>query len=270
MARPASRISRRAGRPVRSRDAVAVTVLAALAATVLAPAPVRAQFPPDSLTNLQVLPDDIAFPELMRTMRGFTRALGVRCSHCHVGEEGQPLAEYDFASDDVPLKAKARAMLRMVEAINTDHLAGLNDRSAPPAAVGCFTCHRGTRVPRTLQAELRMAYEMGGVDTLVARYEALRAEFYGRAVYDFGPAPLADVGTELVRTDPEAAVTALRLNAELFPDSWQAHFNLAGALEAAGDREGAVAAYTRSLELNPQNPTARQRLRELARGSDRR
>ena len=33
-------------------------------------------------------------------MPGFTRALGVRCSYCHVGEEGESLSTYDFASDD--------------------------------------------------------------------------------------------------------------------------------------------------------------------------
>lgn len=266
MVGPTSLATRRGLRPP---PAAAAAVVAAIAiAMALAPSPLVAQFPPDSLTNLRVLQEDIAFRDLMDTMRGFTRALGIRCSHCHVGEEGQPLAEYDFASDEVPLKGKAREMLRMVRAINTEHLAGLGERSDPPVAVQCFTCHRGTRVPRPLQAELRLAYDAGGVDALVDRYHELRAEYYGHAAYDFGPAPLADVGTALVATDPDAAVTVLRLNAELFPDSWQAHFNVGAALQAAGDREGAMAAYRRSLELNPGNREARQRLEALREAGD--
>jgi tetratricopeptide (TPR) repeat protein len=299
-----------------------------------------AQWPPDSLTNLQVLPEDMAFRDLMDTMAGFTRALGVRCSHCHVGEEGARLSTYDFAADDKALKTKAREMLRMVRAINDLHLAGLEERSAPPVAVECFTCHRGTRAPRTLQAELRMAYDSGGVDALVARYHGLREEYYGRASYDFGAVPLADLGGELQQAgaladaetvhalnvemnpgewfpqrqhastallnafmesaeegralyhrlaavydsralseavvnqvgygllpqDADAAVAVFRLNAEIHPDSWNAHDSLGEGLERLGDPTAAARHYRRSIELNPENANARDRLAELEGG----
>jgi hypothetical protein len=52
------------------------------------------------------------------------RSLGVRCSHCHMGEESDPLETYDFASDDKLLKRKAREMIRMMQAINGPHLSG--------------------------------------------------------------------------------------------------------------------------------------------------
>jgi len=52
-------------------------------------APVAAQpqgkFPPDSLKNVQALPEGTTVKQLVETMRGFTRALGVRCTYCHVG-----------------------------------------------------------------------------------------------------------------------------------------------------------------------------------------
>ena len=51
-------------------------------------------------------------------MRNFTSALGVRCQFCHVGQEGQPLAPFDFASDQKRNKLVARQMLRMVAEIN--------------------------------------------------------------------------------------------------------------------------------------------------------
>lgn len=242
----------------RASAAVAVVMAAALC-----PAPVTGQFPPDSLTNLQVLPDDIAFRDLMDTMRGFTRALGVRCSHCHVGEEGQPLSEYDFAADDEPLKEKARVMLRMVRGINTRQLAGLDDRRDPTVVVQCYTCHRGVRVPRTIQDELRIAYGQGGADAVLERYDGLRDEYFGRGSYDFGYRPLAGVGLELAAADTAAAVAILRGAVKRFPEESGMHSALGAALEQAGDRAGAVAEYRVALELNPRNRQARQRLEEL-------
>ncbi len=57
----------------------------ALATIALAP-PSRAQewSWPEKPQNLQVLPKDWPGSRLRAPMTGFTRALGVRCSHCHV------------------------------------------------------------------------------------------------------------------------------------------------------------------------------------------
>lgn len=49
---------------------------------------------PEKPENLQVFSKDWPGSRLRAPMRGFTRALGVRCSYCHVGEEGQPLSAY--------------------------------------------------------------------------------------------------------------------------------------------------------------------------------
>ncbi|MEX2271510.1 MAG: c-type cytochrome [Vicinamibacterales bacterium] len=122
--------------------------------------------------NLQVLPKDIPSGELVRTMRSFTRALGVRCEHCHAGE-GNDLSKFDFMSDKIPAKQIARKMLTMVMEINDRHLADVvvpaapaatpPDAAAPPAAapaaaapgqppaprVTCYTCHRGALKPLT-------------------------------------------------------------------------------------------------------------------------
>jgi len=59
--------------------------LAALGALLTA-SPARAEIP-DEFTNLEVLPEDITRGELVSIMRGFAGALGVRCNHCHVGED---------------------------------------------------------------------------------------------------------------------------------------------------------------------------------------
>lgn len=215
------------------------------------PAAVRAQWPPDTLKNLQLLPKGIAVQDLVPIMAGFTRALGVRCSHCHVGEEGAPLATYDFASDDKKLKLKARVMLRMVRDINDRHLTTLIDRNDPPVRVECLTCHRGTRVPRKIQDEMRIAYEAGGLSELVTRYRALREQFYGRATYDFGSVPLAEVGDEITQRGALADAEAVHeLNVTSNPGDWFAqsrHANV--ALLRAFVEAGADSGVARYHEL---------------------
>ena len=111
------------------------------------------QQPQPAPANLQVLPKDMSRQDVVQTMRTFTRALGVRCQHCHVGE-GNDLSKFDFASDEKPTKKIARAMLTMVMDINTKHLAGIGEPVAPAAPgeppalkVTCFTCHRGETMP---------------------------------------------------------------------------------------------------------------------------
>src|SRR6476646_1943864 len=143
----------------------------------------HAQFPPTKLQNLKVFPTDIPVRALLDTMASFTRALGVRCTYCHVGEEGQPLSSFDFPSDKKPEKAKAREMLRMVGAINGEYLTKLADRRTPQISVACATCHRGVAEPRPLQQVVLNVYDAAGADSAEALYRALRTRYYGRAAY---------------------------------------------------------------------------------------
>ena len=187
---------------------------------LLAPEPARAQFPPDSFTNLKVLPKDIESRALINTMRGFARGLGVRCEFCHVGEAGQPLSSFDFAADDKATKRKAREMLKMVNGINTEHLANLEERSDPAIAVTCATCHHGVSKPQTTQALLMEAYQGGGIESALAKYRELREEYYGTYAYDFSQSVLGDVAQQLVGAGQlDDAVDVLALNLELFPNS---------------------------------------------------
>ena len=93
--------------------------------------------------NLQVLPKDMTLQQVQQTMRGFTAALGVDCTHCHVG------GQMDRAKDDNPKKGIARKMLQMTMALNKD-LASVGEPAAAGASkVTCFTCHRGALKPLT-------------------------------------------------------------------------------------------------------------------------
>lgn len=98
-------------------------------------------------TNLQVLRKDISTPELIATMRGYTRALGVECGFCHAGDP--QTHSMNFASDDKPDKTIARTMIRMTAEINAKYLSTVHDPDATPAdkTVTCGTCHRGKEMP---------------------------------------------------------------------------------------------------------------------------
>jgi hypothetical protein len=79
---------------------------------------VTAQGTQQKFSNLLVFPADTPSDVLMAAMKNFTRALGVRCPFCHVGEEGMPLEKFDFAADTKPPKGTARAMMRLTAEIN--------------------------------------------------------------------------------------------------------------------------------------------------------
>ena len=72
---------------------------------------------------------------------GYSRALGVACTHCHV--------ESDFSSDVKRPKRAAREMAEMHHAIN-ERLAKMENIEDPPDQrfVNCSTCHRGAVDPR--------------------------------------------------------------------------------------------------------------------------
>jgi tetratricopeptide (TPR) repeat protein len=197
-------------------------------------------------------------------MTGFTRALGVRCSHCHVGEEGQPLSSYDFASDGNPMKATARRMLQMLGDIN-GHLAKIEPSGLERVNMWCHTCHRGQPRPLTLGEALTEVYRADGLEAAVARFRELRQRYYGTATYDFSERSLNGLGYELLEAgEGEAAIAILRLNTEQYPESGNVWDSLAEAYLRAGRSEVAEVYYRKALELDPDNANAVAKLRELA------
>jgi hypothetical protein len=86
--------------------------------------------------NIQVL-KGIPVDEFMGTMGVFSAALGMSCEDCHPGDD----RSWDnYAKDIHPRKNMARRMVTMVNAINKENFAGLQN-------VTCVTCHRGAAKP---------------------------------------------------------------------------------------------------------------------------
>ena len=216
--------------------------------------------------NLQVLPEDTPPERLRAIMTGFTRALGVRCSYCHVGEEGQPLTTYDFVSDSIPQKDIARTMYRMLGVIN-DTLATIDASGPEPVNMWCHTCHRGRPRPTTLDEELAEIHEAEGIDATLAAYRELRERFYGRGAFDFGENVLNMLGYDLLQAgDAADAVAIFLLNAEQYPQSANVWDSLGEGYLAAGDEARAIESYEKSLELDPENDNAREKLAEIRGG----
>lgn len=252
------------------RDSLSLIVwTAALVVLLLHPGAADAQERwswPEQPQDLRVLPPDTGPEELRNTMFGFTRALGVRCSHCHLGEEGAPLSTYDFASNENPNKDRAREMVRMVRSIE-EHLAKIEPSGETRVTVTCETCHGGRPRPQPLLAALQEAYQDGGAAAALARHGELRDRYHGRGAYDFGEGTLNSFGYRLLlaEEDVDGAVAVLHRNAELFPESANVWDSLAEAYLRAGRPEQAEVYYRKSLELDPGNENAVAKLQELRR-----
>jgi len=181
---------------------------------------------PNGFENLQVLPKDIPRRELFDAMLGNIRGLGLPrlqgqgCLFCHVGSMAQPRDQWDYASDKKYTKRKARIMMAMVRAINGEYLAQLPDRIDSTMRVTCATCHAGRTDPRPLPDVLVSAYDAGGIDSTIARYQALRARYFGADAYDFRVGALEEVALGLAdRGALDDAILLASVEREVYPDS---------------------------------------------------
>ena len=238
------------------------------AALITAAAPAAAQqqahFPPDSLTNVRVIPAGTPVIQVIGMMRNFAGWLGVRCQYCHIGEEGQPLESFDFASDEKRTKLAAREMLRMVQAINRDFLTQVPQRPQPPLEVNCETCHHGVPRPVPLSQLILDIATASGADSAVRAYRSLREAYFGRAAYDFGLPSLNIAAFRLARANRfDEAATLLNLNIEQFPNASAPYVFRGNISLMRRDTAAAVQAFREAVRKDPNDPEARQRLRNL-------
>lgn len=249
-----------------SRRVAAVVAAAGMALLVGASgsSPAQQQAAPAATTerpaeNLQVLPKDWTGRQVVeRVMRNWTAALGVRCPHCHVGQEGQPLSGFDFASDAKPEKQRAREMYRMLQEINL-RLASMPEmHGAKASSATCQTCHHGVPRPLRIEDVFEATRARSGLDAALAEYRELREKNLTRGAYDFGSMPLVRIaGARLAADDAAGAMSVLNSAVEMGLDSLALRAALADAALAKGDRVAAVAHLEKALTYAT-NPAERE------------
>ena len=245
----------------------AVAIVAALAAPAVLSSQAPGRWPPDSLINVKIIPKNTPVIQVVGMMRNFAGALGVRCQFCHVGQEGMPLEQFDFAKDEKRTKLTARQMMRMVQEINRrlDTLPE-HEKMTSHVEVSCATCHRGVSRPMPLEQVLLETAQTAGADSASRLYRALRARYFGRAAYDFGEPSLNIAAFRLGRAGKyDEAFAMLRLNEEQFPGSSNLAVFRGNITLMKGDTAGAIAAFREAVRRDSTNGEAQGRLRQLVR-----
>ena len=100
----------------------------------------KEKMPVDSVFKNLKLFKGMPAENLVRIMdKGWSRALGVSCGHCH--------NVTDWASDEKSQKETTRAMAKMNGRINNELLKEVQGLKSTNPIVNCTTCHRGQVKP---------------------------------------------------------------------------------------------------------------------------
>jgi len=115
---------------------------------------------------------------------------------------------------------------------------------------------------RMLVRDLGLTVVAGGGDAAVAQYRELKRT--NPDGYNFNERALAQLGSLLLQKGRNSdAITILKLNVEEYPKSTIAYDSLADAYAHDGQKPQAIANYHKSLELDPKDQTATDRLKDL-------
>ena len=217
------------------------------------------QPPPPPLTNLKIYPKDIARPELVITMQGFVRQLGVQnqggCSYCHVGTAPQ----WDFASDANPMKDIARRMILMSREITAKLPEVTGKPAAQITALRCASCHRGMPVPKVTEVALADAIAKGGAAAAVQQYKDTRKQ-----ALDYNENALVAYATTLVNGDKaDEALAVLQANAELSPNHAPTYAAMAQAYAKKNDKDNQIKMLEKAVQLDPNNQQLKRQLDQL-------
>ena len=199
-------------------------------------------------------------------MRGFSDALGVRCTFCHQEKVPGDHNSIDWASDALDPKKVARGMMKMAGTINQDLLPAATGEH--DVTVSCVTCHRGLTDPATLDQVMIETSAKDGIDTAIAKYRELRGKYYGSGSYDFSSGSLTTVAETLAQEkgDLPGAGKFIDLALEMDPKDADVYVVKAQLQLAGGDKAAAKASVQKALELDPQNRHADQLLKQLGQG----
>ncbi len=161
------------------------------------------------------------------------------------------IARYTLHFLDAYLKHDAAAMsyLKKTPAENgvPKHFMTVNYRAAKglPASLDAFRAELGRQ----------------GFDHAADIYAAMQKE---KADFKLDQDAVSSWSGELISDNhlPEA-ITLLKLNVQMYPDSSGAYYDLAEAYVKSGQKQLAIESYKKSLEKDPNNEDAQQKLKDL-------
>lgn len=113
--------------------------------------------------------------------------------------------------------------------------------------------------------ELLRIIDQSGVAEAIAQYHILKQDQYRKIKkIDLGENEINLLGYELLWSDRfEEAIKIFKLNVLEHPDSWNVYDSLGEAYLKIGKDDLAIAAYRKSLELNPHNTNVQEVLKKL-------
>ncbi|MCI0487691.1 MAG: serine hydrolase, partial [Blastocatellia bacterium] len=115
---------------------------------------------------------------------------------------------------------------------------------------------------KSIAETLFKTIEEKGVEAAINQYRDLKANRAND--YLFNEGELNVLGYHLLEMKKvKQAIEVFKLNVEVYPRAANTYDSLAEAYMINGDRELAIANYKKSLELNPQNTNAADKLKEL-------
>lgn len=169
-----------------------------------------------------------------------------------IGDAWEALQRQRLATAEYGRGEQLRAAGRLAEAMQTFRTAVEYGPAAPGASVPNAT----ERYESLADAQFRL----GLIDESITTYRQILKvypyKYFSRLYRNVGLIELRAGRPRVAREDLYRAVA-------LDPGDWLAYHLLGHALAASGDTQGARAAWTRVLTLNPGFQPARDRLREL-------
>ncbi|MEM7103009.1 MAG: tetratricopeptide repeat protein [Bacteroidota bacterium] len=114
----------------------------------------------------------------------------------------------------------------------------------------------------SLSRIIKNTLETNGLDAAVEAYQNYKAD-PGRKFEDTA-AEIATMAWSFMSAGKfNEALKFFQLNAESYPDRWRSHFNLGDVYKLFQQKENALAAYRKALELSPGNETIIGKIAEL-------
>ena len=194
-------------------------------------------------------------PDVRRQAIGLSWFLGTHRGHDIVSHGG---GDTGYITDLVLIPEGRKAVVWMA---NVDYIG------QPPLTGAALDAVLGlTPEPivskRSAGRVLMATYRDGGFDAALAQYADFKAN--QADLYSLGEDDLNDFGYFLLGEKKfDQALRVFRMNVEAFPKSPNPRDSLGAALEIAGDKAGAKAAYEEALKIDPNFTHARDALKKL-------